>query len=148
MTATVETNWQTDPELLARLPGGPALIEWFGFVPSFHDAVVERLEIADHSATLALKAHRMTNEVDADGYFVLDRHVVVTLHFAEVSVIALNGNAAAIIFELRIRRLGADGKGWPTCPGPDAGDIEVSFESSYGLEGRITAKRLAFELII
>jgi hypothetical protein len=148
MESAAEAYWHTDPELLAGLPGGPALIEWFGFVPEFHDATLDRLDLSGGSATLALKAFRTTGEVDANGYFIADRHAIVTIRLSGVSAIALTGDASAIVLELRIRRLSADGSGWPTCDGPKAGDFEVNIVSSYGLEGALFGRNLAFSFII
>jgi hypothetical protein len=64
----------TDAELIASLPGGQQVIDWFGFCPNFHDSVLERLEIASGDAVLALRAVRMTDRIDATGHFILDRH--------------------------------------------------------------------------
>jgi hypothetical protein len=46
----------------------------------------------------------------------------------------------------RERRLDADLPGWTTCGAPEGGDLEVSFESSYALEGAVFARHMAFEL--
>lgn len=140
------TRWSTDMELFAALPGGRAVIEWFGFVPSFHDAELDRLEVAKGAASMALRAFRMTDAIDEKGFFVLDKHAVVTLHLSDVSGVHLTGNAASILSELGIRRVGVAPAGFSTCVGPTAGDIEVSFETSYGLEGSIYARKLRFNV--
>lgn len=145
MESPTDADWRTDPELFASLPGGAALIDWFGFVPTFHDATLEGLEIFDGATTLRLKAFRMTNEVDAAGYYVLDRHALVTISLSGVSGISLTGNASSIIFELRIRRLSADGSSWLSCGGPEAGDFEIDFTSSYGLHGQLYARDLTLD---
>lgn len=144
MTNCDGTPWSTDMKLFAALPGGQAVIDWFGFVPSFHDAELDRLEVAKGAASIALRAFRMTDAVDAKGVFVLDKHAVVTLHLSDVTGLHLTGNAASILSELGIRRVGAAPAGFSTCGGPTAGDIEVSFETSYGLEGSVFARALSF----
>jgi hypothetical protein len=56
--------------LLHSLPGGQALFEWFGHLHRFHDANL--LEIALNSkgaSTLRVHTWRMTDKVDALGYF-------------------------------------------------------------------------------
>lgn len=138
-----DADWRTDPDIFASLPGGAALIEWFGFVPTFHDATLEGLKITEGAVTLRLKAFRMTRDVDAAGYYVLDRHAVVTLSLSGVSGISITGNASSIISELRIRRLSANASGWKSCGGPEAGDFEIDFTSSYGLYGQLFARDLA-----
>jgi hypothetical protein len=143
METPIEADWRTDPDLFASMPGGAALVEWFGFVPTFHDATLEGLEISEEATTLRLKAFRMTSEVDSAGYYVLDRHALVTISLSGVSGISLTGNATSIISELRIRRLSADAPGWHSCGGPEAGDFEIDFTSSYGLYGQLFARDLA-----
>ena len=146
MTNSDGTPWSTDMELFAALPGGRAVIDWFGFVPSFHDAELDRLVVAKGAALMALRTFRTTDVVDVDGFLVLDKHAVVTLHFSDVTGVHLTGNAASILSELGIRRVGVAPAGFETCGGPTAGDIEVSFETSYGLEGSIFARELSFSV--
>jgi hypothetical protein len=49
-------DWITDAALFASLPGGQAVIDWFGFCPDFHDASLERLEFAGGNALLSVRA--------------------------------------------------------------------------------------------
>lgn len=95
---------------------------------------------------MALRAFRMTDAVDAKGFFVLDKHAVVTLHLSDVTGVHLTGNAASILSELGIRRVRAAPAGFSTCGGPASGDIEVSFDASYGLEGSIYAREVSFSV--
>ncbi|TXN70487.1 hypothetical protein FV230_10500 [Methylobacterium sp. WL6] len=127
-------------ELFAALPGGRAVMDWFGFVPSFHDAELDRIEVMRGATLMALRTFRMTDAVDAKGALVLDKHAIVTLHLSDVTGVHLVGNAAAILLELGIRRVEAAPPGFGNCGGPTSGDIEVSFETSYGLEGSIFAR--------
>jgi hypothetical protein len=146
METPAADNWHTDPALFASLPGGDAVLEWFGFVPTFHDATLERLDISKGSVTLGLKAFRMTKEVDAEGHFALDRHALVTITLSGVSGLSLTGDASTIIFELRIRRTSSNASDWPSCGGPEEGDFEVDFTSSYGLYGQLFSRSLALEV--
>src|SRR5581483_11380411 len=65
---------------IGDLEGGAALCAWFGGTPSFHDAKLIELELRQ-GAPGRLVAHtfRMESEVDAEGYFLLTKHVDVTL---------------------------------------------------------------------
>ena len=132
----------------ASFPGGQAVIDWFGFCPDFHDASLERIEVASGHAILAMHAFRTTSEVEAAGYFIRDRHALVTLRMERITGLKLEGDAGSIISELVIRRMrvSASPADWQTCAGPQAGDIEIAFESAVGLFGRIYAKDLTFEL--
>jgi hypothetical protein len=145
-----DATWvTTDKALVSSLPGGQAVIDWFGFCPSFHDATLERVVIANGSASLSLMAFRMTDRTDENGYFILDRHVQVVIRMRGVTGLSLTGDAVSIISELTVRRLPAtpDRSEWPTCEGPAAGDIEVAFGTSIGLTGSIYARVVEFELL-
>ncbi|MBB6488604.1 hypothetical protein [Rhizobium lusitanum] len=141
-------DWDNDEHLFASLTGGQAVLDWFGFCPRFHDAALERLEIANGSVLLAIRAFRMADKLDRQRRFICDRHARVTLLMNAVSGIKLNGSAASIIFDLRIRRLAADeaASNWETCDAPVKGDIVVTFDTSVGLHGLIYTKDLAFGL--
>lgn len=146
MNGTDSASWRTDPALFAAIPGGQAVIDWFGFAPSFHDATLERLDVSGDAVSLVLKAFRMSDDVAPEGHFVLDRHALVAFRMTGVSALRLVGNATAIVSNLRIRRLAADLPDWDTCAGPRAGDYELAFEASYGLEGSIWSRNLRLEL--
>ena len=60
-------------DLLNRVPGGPELVEWFGYAPCFHDAEVlcVTLDREDYaSCSIRVHGFEMTNEVDTNGFFV------------------------------------------------------------------------------
>jgi hypothetical protein len=138
--------WTTDEDLFAGLPGGRDVIDWFGQVPSFHDATLERVEVQDGSASIAIRAFRATTDVGPDGFYILDKHAVVTFQFIGVTGISIVGDARAIVLEIGIRGVTSDEPGWETCAGPRSGDIEVRFDSSYGLAGAIFAREVRLQL--
>ena len=123
--------WPTDELLFAELAGGQTLIDWFGFCPNFHDGKLEKFELFDGNAVLSILTHRLTRDVDADGYFVLDRLATVTLRFFGVTGVKLEGLAGSIISYLCIRRLQTDEADftWHSCAAPIAGNIEVAFDA-------------------
>jgi hypothetical protein len=119
---------------LYDIPEGKALLDWFGRTPRFHDAEMLEIVLASNGQS-SLKIHtwEMTDKVDAKGYFVLDKHVVVTITLKEVTHIALTDfNLTGIIADLKIT---------PTDEG-----YEFAWESSYGVEGTLRAKRARFDL--
>ena len=138
----------TDENLFASLPGGQAVIDWFGFCPVFHDGTLERLELSDGNAVLSVRTYRMTSKIEANGFYVADRHASVTLRMRGVTGMRLDGDAGSIISELLIRRLQTDPPraDWQSCAGPVTGNIEITFGTAVGLYGSIFAKELAFEL--
>ena len=143
-----DLDFATDKELFASLPGGQAVIDWFGSCPGFHDAVLEKLELSGGDASLFVQAHWMTKDIDERGFYVLDRKALICLHLRKVTGVRLEGDASSIISGLYIRRLSADAAAtdWPSCGGPRAGDIEVTFDTAVGLYGSLYAKELTFAL--
>jgi len=115
---------------IADLEGGAALCAWFEGIPSFHDATLHELELRQGApGRLVAHAFRMGPEVDVQGYFLLTKHVVVTLAILEMIEVQLfEFKEAGIMFGLDIEI--------------DDGGITLSFDSSYGVHGRIRAKRV------
>lgn len=146
MPSSDGTYWTTDESLFLSLEGGKEVADWFGFVPSFHDATLDRLELANGNGALTLKAFRMTDKVDANGYFVLDRRANVDIILSGISGLRLYGDATSIIQELGFRRFTASNDEWETVNGPMPGDIEIRWESNYGLEGSVFAREVRFGL--
>jgi hypothetical protein len=65
---------------ICGLEGGAALCAWFEGIPSFHDATLRELELRQGApGRLVAYTFRMESEVDAQGYFLLTKHVDVTL---------------------------------------------------------------------
>jgi Immunity protein 50 len=116
--------------VLATIPGGNALFEWFGRTPNFHDAEVQEIKLASSGpSTLRVRTWEITNTVDSRGYFVLDKHVLVTFTLEEVSYIALDHfNLPGIVFDLEVTN--ADG------------GFQVRWSGSYGVEGTLRAKKM------
>lgn len=124
----------TSDQTLRAVPGGSELIEWFGGVPHFHDGELLSIELRNPGLSrLRIHAWRMTDEVDEDGYYVLDRHAVVTLVLDEVTHVELFGfHEPGIILDLAILEV-EDG-------------YQVEWGSSCGVEGMLRARRLRIEL--
>ncbi len=121
----------TTAELLCEVPGGQQLMEWFGGrVPSFHDAEVLELALDRDKARCNIKIHafQMTSEVDAKGFFVLDRHVVVSFQLEGVANLELNDfNEQNAIYGLALSRTADQG-------------FRLELDPCYGLFGFIEAR--------
>lgn len=143
------TDWLTERDLFVTLPGGAEIVEWFGFVPSFHDWVLMGFDIVEGSATLRLKAFRMTNQTGPEGAYVMDKHAIVSVNLIKVTGLILSGNASSIVSRLRIRRMVQEGivlADWTSWAGPEAGDYEVDIDASYGLYGSLYAREISLTL--
>ena len=123
-----------ESSILDDLPGGRALFEWFGSTPHFHDAELLEISLSSiGSSTLRIHAWVMTDDVDSRGYFIQDKHVVVTITLDQVTHVALSDfHLQGIVLDLNITRVN------------DA--YQFTWEGSYGVEGTIRARQVRFDL--
>ena len=127
----------TDKALtLGRVRGGEALLQWFGKVPSFHDAEVLNLHLTRKGiSALTVHTWRRTDEV-RDGYFVNDKHVVVRFEFEKVVDLELHGFSHQNVLDgLVVSAVKTD---------EDVFDLHM--EPSFGLSGFIRAEGLSISL--
>ncbi len=114
--------------------GADTLVAWFGSWPSFHDAEILELHL-DRSGPCWLKVHawRMTDKVGEDGYYVLNKHVVVTFHMTDILRLSLEGfSGQNVIFGLAIES--------------DEEGFTINLEPCFGLYGYLTAGEMTVEL--
>ncbi|HVJ54009.1 MAG TPA: hypothetical protein VM689_16185 [Aliidongia sp.] len=126
---------KTPTSIMQDIPGGEALLSWFGRVPRFHDA--ELLEVSffgKGAGLLRIHGWNMTDEVDTQGYFVLDKHAVVTLALEGVSAINCTDfdMVPGIIFDLEITKT--------------SGLFRIEWSASYGVTGSVAAKQMQITL--
>lgn len=127
----------TPPELIARIPGAAEFVAWFGHFPWFHDAVVEDLVMRlDGRGFIRLRAFRMNKEVDEKGYFVLDKHCIVTFSFEGGMTLEMEieDEGPKIVYGLEIK--------------DHEGGFEIELQGSCGIDALLRAKslRMAFEV--
>lgn len=138
MTGLACASFRTmTPELLRNIPGGPELLAWFdGHAPSFHDAEVLSMHFDRDGPSCAIAVHtfRMTEQVDAEGYFICDLHVVVRFLLTELLVTRMeNFSHQNAIYGLSISR------------GLDAGYV-LEFDEANGVEGTLEGRSLTITL--
>jgi immunity protein 50 of polymorphic toxin system len=120
-------------ELVHSILGAQQLFDWFGYWPSFHDAEVLSIEL-NRTGTSKLRVHtfRMTKEVSPKGFYVCDKHCIVTFVLGEIidTEIAhfMDGNIL---------------QGIEFSHEEDA--FVITFSASYGFEGTVKTKKLAIE---
>jgi hypothetical protein len=89
-----------------------AVIDHFGYWPSFHDAnVMSYTGPAPGRDTVDLVVHtwEMTPEVDSKGYYVLRKHVLITFRFTGVHHASLDDfDSGNILFGMAITRPESD----------------------------------------
>lgn len=123
--------------IVGDIPGGPELLQWFaGRMPSFHDAEVLSLGLDRDAASAILRVHafEMTSEVDARGYFICTRHVVVVFKLSWIGSMELDGfNQQNVLDGLKVSRT-------------DDGEVRLDLEPVYGLGGFIQAREAEIEI--
>jgi Immunity protein 50 len=126
--------------------GSEKLTSIFGRWPSFHDAEIHEVFLnrddADQGqervppcALLKIHLWEMTSEVDAQGYYVLRNHTLVTLMFSDIEELDLRHfNHQNVLSGLAIKKANSG-------PG-NSKTFRVWLESSFGLAGTFTCKRI------
>ena len=120
--------------IFEKVDGGKAIIDWFGCVPRFHDAEVLQIVLrSDASSTLRIHAWNITEDIDTEGYFKTDAHAVVTIVLDGVSCVELSEfHLPGIILDMKFAQVE---NFW-----------EIAWSSSYGIEGKVRAVRVRFDL--
>jgi hypothetical protein len=117
------------------VPGAAEIVNWFGHWPTFHDAEILSIEL-NRSGTSTLKVHTFatSKELDARGYFITNKHAVVSFLLDGICALQLDGfNHQNVIFDLGINK-------------HDDG-YELVLGGCNGVEGRLVAReiQIAFE---
>ena len=117
---------------MPNIQNSQALISIFGEWPSFHDAEVTSLVLSrqcGNGASLEATIHlwQTTNEIDFEGYFVKQNHILAVLLFDDIVLDLLKDfNHQNALLELSIRELDA------AVSGNDGCQFEVVFQAAYG----------------
>ena len=107
--------------------------------PSFHDAEVIRLTLYRNvqnvpSAELLIHAWTTTSQIDEHGYYVQEKHALITLLFRDLIASTFTDfNHQNVLFSLQIER---------TTTPDNHPAFEVAFDSSYGLTGSLLCRHI------
>jgi hypothetical protein len=110
----------------------------FGSWPSFHDAEIHNIVLRRDCAPspemdVTIHHWEMTTEVDSKGHYVLKKHTLTTLRFAEVSDLQLAGfNHQNVLWEFEISEISE----------PHS-KFAVSMPTSYGCEASFKCKQIS-----
>jgi hypothetical protein len=131
-----------------QFPGGSDLIDWFDGEPRFHDAEIVSLNL-HRGSTSTLNVHfwTSTGEVDDRGYFLLDKHVVVTFAMKVITDLEIDGfNRRNIIYGLTLHRAQERPERAPYVLGTSPQDYEIALEDCRGISGWIRFQALSISL--
>jgi hypothetical protein len=123
------------------MPGADAVVTWFGYWPTFHDAEVTSI-VLDRSgpSRVVVHAFEMTPEVDTQGRYVLSKHAIVTFFmekFTQVSMVDSNPrienfNHQNMLADIVVKK--------------EPEGCELVLDAVYGVSGTFRAKRMWVEL--
>ena len=119
-----------------RIENAEAITSIFGYWPSFHDAEVLELTLRREPAgrvslVACIHVFEMTNQVKTDGYFLCQKHSIVTIAFEDADEVVAEGfNHQNALSQLRIEANDPDGP------------LSVAFEGAYGLEASLTCRAI------
>jgi uncharacterized protein (DUF433 family) len=118
---------------LLQVPGLDDLVAWLGFFPTFHDGQVVSITLdRPDSYRIALYTFEMTKETNQEGFFILQKHVVVTFVMEHITDMSLEEfNQPNWLGGASIRRH------------PDY--YELCLEGLFGVDGRFRAKVMKIE---
>jgi hypothetical protein len=120
-------------DALPEIPGATEVVAWFGGWPSFHDAEVLEVHLFRRGTSfLRLHTWVMTDQLDSKGYYVLDKHAVVTFALEGIDDLNLSGfSGQNVINELRLEKTARGFLLW--------------LEDCYGLGGEIEAAKVSVD---
>ena len=110
------------------IEGANAIVDWFGCWPRFHDHyLVQAPSTASAAGVMTIEAWVTMSATDAQGYFLRERHCLVTFELSGIDSVELTEPIfPAVIFELTLTD---ETPGWT-----------IAWSSSYGAGGCIQAR--------
>jgi len=114
---------------------GEQLVAAMGYWPSFHDANVIEVCRASNSFFAKIHVFEMTDRVDTEGYFVLQKHHLVTFAFHGVRRNSLPADYATDCLEELVFAKAGD-------------NVQVNFESVMGQDGEIVCTEVAIAKVV
>ncbi|HWL53124.1 MAG TPA: Imm50 family immunity protein [Chthoniobacteraceae bacterium] len=117
-------------EAMQFVKGSERLVEAMGGWPSFHDATVVDASCAADTFSVKLHVFAMTDKVDPAGYYILERHHLVSFRFLGVRTNTLPADYSRdCLFNLTFRRL--------------EGMVQADFESHTDQDGSIVCTEVS-----
>jgi hypothetical protein len=122
-------------ELIRSVPGAQQVFDWFGYWPPFHDAEVLSIEL-NRTGMSKVRVHtfRMTSEVGPKGFYICDKHCIVTFVLKEITGVELaHFNHQNALQGLGLHR--------------ENDEFVLLFAPAHGVDGTIRAKDVSIEML-
>lgn len=116
-------------DTIDKIPGGAEFKEWFGGIPSFHDAEIIDIKL-NRSGSSIVRIHTWRMQGGSDGD--MNNHAIVTFFLEDVNDLELSDfNAQNVIYGLSVTI--------------ESDCFTLILEPSWGLSGKIMARRIRIE---
>ena len=114
----------------SRRPGAYRLVRP---CPDFHDADLIAIDLASNGpSVLKLWTWQVTDKLDEQRYFILEKHIFVDITLREVTCISLNAfHLPGIVFQLHFTKSGDE--------------FDLFWEGSYGVSGTPRATQVSIQ---
>jgi hypothetical protein len=130
--------------LYQNIQGGKELVDWFGIVPSFHDAEILSLHLdRSEGARLTLYGWITSDALDEQGYFVNNKRATVTFTFKEITDLKLDEfNQQNVINGLALSRHSEKNEN-----GTELGEVQLTLNHCFGLSGYLRGRGLSVNFV-
>ena len=122
--------------IIETLAGGPELVEWFGYIPTFHDAEILSLHLnREGTSRLIIQPYHVLSGETVSGAYPEPVQVIVVFTLEGVVDLELAGfNHQNVIYGLKIREA------------PNG--YQLTLEDCFGLAGTISATRISLAFAV
>lgn len=126
------------------IPGGKELLAFFGTTPSFHDGEIVGVSLnRSGESTLQVHGWTISDKLNPDRSYILDKQAVVTFTFLGITDLELNGfSPQNVIAGLILQQATDRGRSDFLRHSDSLSDMEVELRPCYGLEGFIRAQSI------
>ena len=123
-----------DNELTREIPSVQTLLDWFGYLPNFHDAEIVKIVLNRQGRSeLVVHAFRTTGAINTKGQFLTEKHAIVTFGLDDVSDTELCGfNNQNVISGLVIQKVDTS--------------FRLNLYGCYGVQGYIVSARIEIDI--
>jgi hypothetical protein len=143
-------DFQKLESIYRQISGGVDLLEWFGNVPSFHDAEIVSLVLNRRSpSSLTVHGWIIDGTTTEEGTFKLQKKAVVVFKISDIVYLKLDGfSRQNVLGGLNIVQCPPNPEEAPYyCMASNENDYEIILEPCFGLDGIIRCKSVSISFV-